>query len=154
MIILSINGTKQEFDIDPKMPLLWALRDIAKLTGSKYGCGKGLCGACTIHLNGDAIRSCTTPVSLAVGKDITTIEGLSEKGDHPVQVAWQDINVPQCGYCQPGQIMSASALLNSNTDPSDSDIDAAMGGNICRCGTYPRIRKAIHNAAKTIREVS
>ena len=154
MIILSINGTKQEFDIDPNMPLLWALRDIAKLTGSKYGCGKGLCGSCTVHLNGSAIRSCTTAVSLAVGKEITTIEGLSEMGDHPVQVAWQDINVPQCGYCQPGQIMSASALLNANTDPSDSDIDAAMGGNICRCGTYPRIRKAIHNAAKTIREVS
>jgi isoquinoline 1-oxidoreductase alpha subunit len=136
------------------MPLLWALRDIAKLTGSKYGCGKGLCGSCTVHLNGSAIRSCTTPVSLTVGKEITTIEGLSEKGDHPVQVAWQDINVAQCGYCQPGQIMSASALLNANSDPSDSDIDAAMGGNICRCGTYPRIRKAIHNAAKTIREVS
>jgi isoquinoline 1-oxidoreductase alpha subunit len=136
------------------MPLLWALRDIAKLTGSKYGCGKGLCGSCTVHLNGSAVRSCTTPVSLTVGKEITTIEGLSEKGDHPVQVAWQDINVAQCGYCQPGQIMSASALLNANSDPSDSDIDAAMGGNICRCGTYPRIRKAIHNAAKTIREVS
>jgi isoquinoline 1-oxidoreductase alpha subunit len=154
MISLSINGTKQEFDIDPSMPLLWALRDIAKLTGSKYGCGKGLCGSCTVHLNGSAVRSCTTPVSLTVGKEITTIEGLSEKGDHPVQVAWQDINVAQCGYCQPGQIMSASALLNANSDPSDSDIDAAMGGNICRCGTYPRIRKAIHNAAKTIREVS
>ena len=154
MITLSINGTTQEFDIDPQMPLLWALRDIAKLTGSKYGCGKGLCGACTVHLNGTAIRSCTTAVSLAEGKEITTIEGLSEQGDHPVQVAWKDINVPQCGYCQPGQIMSASALLSSNSNPSDSDIDGAMGGNICRCGTYPRIRKAIHNAAKSIREVS
>lgn len=153
MVKLKINGKLKEFDIDPEMPLLWAIRDIAKLTGSKYGCGKGLCGACTVHLNGQAIRSCVTPVSAVAGQEITTIEGLSEKGDHPVQQAWQDLNVPQCGYCQSGQIMSASALLATNDNPNDEEINSAMSGNICRCGTYPRIRSAIKQAAKLAREV-
>lgn len=153
MIKLNINGAQQSFDLDPEMPLLWVLRDVAKLTGSKYGCGKGLCGACTVHLDGVAIRSCVTPIAAVAGKNITTIEGLSEQGDHPVQQAWQALNVPQCGYCQPGQIMSASALLSSNKNPSDDDINQAMAGNICRCGTYPRIRAAIHQAAKLAREV-
>ncbi|TQV85047.1 (2Fe-2S)-binding protein [Aliikangiella coralliicola] len=153
MIELTINGTKQKFDVDPEMPLLWALRDIAKLTGSKYGCGKGLCGACTVHIDGQAVRSCIMPISAVVDKQVTTIEGLSEQGDHPVQQAWQDLNVPQCGYCQPGQIMSASALLAQNAAPTDEDINNAMSGNICRCGTYPRIRAAIHKAAKLAREV-
>ncbi len=150
---LSINGKKHTLNIDPNMPLLWALRDIVKLTGSKYGCGLGLCGACTVHMDGEAIRSCVIPVSAVIGKKITTIEGLSKNGEHPVQQAWQEINVPQCGYCQPGQIMSASALLAKNKKPSDQDIDEAMSGNICRCGTYPRIRQAIHQAAKLAREV-
>ena len=153
MIELTINGTKKQFDIDPEMPLLWALRDIAKLTGSKYGCGKGLCGACTVHLDGQPVRSCVMPVAAVVGKKITTIEGLSDKGDHPVQQAWTELNVPQCGYCQSGQIMSASALIEKNPNPTDEDINNAMAGNICRCGTYPRIRKAIHKAAKLAREV-
>ena len=153
MIKLNINGTEKNLDIDPEMPLLWALRDIAKLTGSKYGCGLGLCGACTVHIDGQAVRSCVTPVSTVVGRKVTTIEGLSEKGDHPVQQAWQNLNVPQCGYCQSGQIMSASALLAENADPSDDDINNAMAGNICRCGTYPRIRAAIHQAAKLAKEV-
>jgi len=153
MIKLNINGTEQTLDIDPEMPLLWALRDIVKLTGSKYGCGMGLCGACTVHIDGQAVRSCVTPVSTVTGRKITTIEGLSEQGDHPVQQAWQNLNVPQCGYCQSGQIMSASALIAQNQNPSDEDINNAMAGNICRCGTYPRIRAAIHQAAKLAREV-
>ena len=153
MIKLSINGQMQSLDVDPQMPLLWALRDIAKLTGSKYGCGKGLCGACTVHIDGNPVRSCITPISMAAGKKVTTIEGLSESGDHPVQQAWDELNVPQCGYCQSGQIMSASALLANNANPTDHDIDAAMSGNICRCGTYPRIRAAIHRAADLAREV-
>ncbi|WP_196140369.1 (2Fe-2S)-binding protein [Aliikangiella sp. G2MR2-5] len=153
MVELKINGQTQKLDLDPEMPLLWALRDFAKLTGSKYGCGKGLCGACTVHIDGQPIRSCVTPVSAALGKTITTIEGLSENGDHPVQQAWIEHNVPQCGYCQSGQIMSASALLANNPAPSDEDIDTAMAGNLCRCGTYPRIRKAIHHAAKLAKEV-
>ncbi|MGX5173191.1 (2Fe-2S)-binding protein [Aliikangiella sp. IMCC44653] len=153
MIKLTINGQSKSLDIDPDMPLLWALRDIVKLTGSKYGCGKGLCGACTVHLDGQPIRSCVMPISAVEGKSITTIEGLSENGDHPVQIAWQQLNVPQCGYCQSGQIMSASALIKSNPNPSDEDINNAMSGNICRCGTYPRIRAAIHSAAKLAREV-
>ncbi len=153
MIKLNINGKEKQIDVEPDMPLLWALRDILKLTGSKYGCGKGLCGACTVHLEGQAIRSCVMPVSAVGEKKITTIEGLSEDGDHPVQIAWQELNVPQCGYCQSGQIMSASALLSQNKNPNDDDINNAMSGNICRCGTYPRIRAAIHQAAKLAREV-
>ncbi len=153
MIELTINGKRRQLDLDPEMPLLWALRDSLKLTGSKYGCGKGLCGACTIHIDGVAVRSCITPVAAAKDKQITTIEGLSENADHPVQKAWQDLNVAQCGYCQSGQIMSASALLSTNDSPTDQDIDYAMAGNICRCGTYPRIRAAIHQAARLAKEI-
>jgi len=152
MMKLNINGDTPTLDADPEMPILWALRDILKLKGSKFGCGKGLCGACTIHLNGQAIRSCITPLAAAEGSDITTIEGLSADGSHPVQQAWVEHNVPQCGYCQSGQIMSASALLADNAAPSDADIDTAMAGNICRCGTYPRIRSAIKRAVE-IQEV-
>ena len=148
-----INNKKHQLDISPEMPLLWALRDIVKLTGSKYGCGQGLCGACTVHLDGEAVRSCVLPVSAVEGKQVTTIEGLSEDASHPVQQAWQSISVPQCGYCQSGQIMSASSLLATNPAPTDEDIDQAMSGNLCRCGTYPRIRKAIHQAAKLAKEV-
>jgi isoquinoline 1-oxidoreductase alpha subunit len=148
MITLKINGAEQQFDGDPDMPLLWYLRDIAGLTGSKYGCGAGLCGACTVHQDGVAIRSCITPVRSAVGKEITTIEGLSRNGDHALQKAWAALNVPQCGYCQSGQIMQAAALLKKKSKPSDKDIDDAMSGNICRCGTYQRIRAAIKTAAK------
>ncbi|MEP1742112.1 MAG: (2Fe-2S)-binding protein [Kangiellaceae bacterium] len=153
MIELTINNKKHQLDVPQEMPLLWALRDIIKLTGSKYGCGMGLCGACTVHLDGEATRSCVLPVSAAIGKKVTTIEGLSDNADHPLQQAWMDISVPQCGYCQPGQIMSAASLLNKNDSPSDDEIDQAMSGNICRCGTYPRIRSAIHKAAKLAREV-
>ena len=135
-------------DVDPEMPLLWAIRDIAGLTGTKYGCGKALCGACTVHLDGQAIRSCVVPVSVAEGKNVTTIEGLAADGDHRVQVAWRELNVAQCGYCQPGQIMTAVALLERIPNPTDADIDEAMSGNICRCGTYTRIREAIHRAAE------
>lgn len=153
MITLKVNGKVHQYDDDEDMPLLWALRDVLKYTGTKYGCGKGLCGACTVHLNGQPVRSCSLPVS-AVGKQtITTIEGLSEEGDHPVQQAWQELNVPQCGYCQSGQIMSAVALLENNPKPSDEQIDTAMSGNICRCGTYQRIKKAIHHAADLAIEV-
>ena len=148
MIELKINGQLRKLEVSEEMPLLWALRDVAKLTGSKYGCGKGICGACTVHIDGQAMRSCITPMSYAKGKSITTIEGLSEQGDHPVQRAWLDLNVAQCGYCQTGQIMSASALLAKNQNPTDDDINTAMAGNICRCGTYPRIRAAIKQAAK------
>lgn len=148
MITLTINGKKHQLDVAPEMPLLWALRDVLNMTGTKYGCGMSLCGACTVHLDGEPTRSCTLPVSAAKNKTVTTIEGLSEEGDHPVQQAWQDLNVPQCGYCQSGQMMSAAALLAKNASPSDDDIDSAMQGNICRCGTYPRIREAIHQAAK------
>ncbi len=148
MIELTINGKLTQLDVTAEMPLLWALRDVAKLTGSKYGCGKGICGACTVHIDGQAMRSCITPMSYAAGKTITTIEGLSAQGEHPVQQAWQDLNVAQCGYCQTGQIMNASALLAQNPNPSDHDINTAMSGNICRCGTYPRIRAAIKQAAK------
>jgi len=148
MMKLNINGETHTLDADPEMPILWALRDILKLKGSKFGCGKGLCGACTIHLNGQAIRSCVTPLAAAEGSELTTIEGLSADGSHPVQQAWVEHNVPQCGYCQSGQIMSASALLAYNAAPSDTDIDTAMAGNICRCGTYPRIRSAIKRAVE------
>ena len=145
---LSINGESLSLDVDQRMPLLWAIRDLVGLTGTKYGCGKALCGACTVHIDGKPVRSCALPVSAAVGKEITTIEGLSDDGNHPVQVAWRELNVPQCGYCQSGQIMSAVALLERNPKPSNDDIDNAMSGNICRCGTYTRIRAAIHRAAE------
>lgn len=146
---LNINGKKHEVEVDPNTPVLWVLRDHLNLAGTKYGCGIAQCGACTIHLDGSAIRSCILPVSSVQGKSITTIEGLSEKGDHPVQEAWIEHDVPQCGYCQAGQIMSAAALLKENPSPTDADIDAAMNGNICRCGTYIRIKAAIRTAAKT-----
>ena len=146
LYVLNINGGNIEVNATPEMPLLWVLRDLVGLKGTKFGCGKALCGACTVHLNGNAVRSCSIPVSAVRGK-IVTIEGLSLDGEHPVQLAWQEIDVPQCGYCQVGQIMSAAALLNANPNPTDRDIDIAMAGNICRCGTYPRIRKAIHEAA-------
>jgi isoquinoline 1-oxidoreductase alpha subunit len=144
---LKVNGRVHEVDADPEMPLLWALRDLLDLKGTKYGCGKSLCGACTVHFNGSATRACQLPVSEAAKGEVTTIEGLSGDGSHPVQVAWKKHNVPQCGYCQSGQIMSASALLARNSSPSDDEIDAAMSGNICRCGTYARIRTAIRDAA-------
>jgi isoquinoline 1-oxidoreductase alpha subunit len=147
MIQLKVNGTNRTFEGDPQMPLLWYLRDLLQLTGSKFGCGMGLCGACTVHVNGEAARSCLTPMSAAAGKEITTIEGLSEHGNHPVQVAWERVQVPQCGYCQTGQIMQAVALLKQKLKPTDHDIDETMAGNICRCGTYQRIRQAIKIAA-------
>ena len=142
-----LNGKPQTVDVAPEMPLLWVLRDTLNMTGTKLGCGMALCGACTLHIEGVAARSCVTPISNVAGKKITTIEGLSADGNHPVQQAWMEINVPQCGYCQPGQIMSAVALLSKKTSPSDEEIDDAMSGNICRCGTYQRIRQAIHRAA-------
>jgi aerobic-type carbon monoxide dehydrogenase small subunit (CoxS/CutS family) len=148
MIELTINGKTHQVDADGEMPLLWVLRDIVGLTGTKYGCGIAQCGACTVHLEGAAVRSCITPISAVAGKSITTIEGLSADGSHPVQAAWVEENVPQCGFCQAGQIMSAAALLAANTAPTDGDIDAAMAGNLCRCGTYVRIRKAIKRAAE------
>ena len=147
MITLNVNNKSYELDIDPDTPLLWALRESLGLVGTKYGCGVAQCGACTVHLNGEAVRSCVTKVSRAAGQKVVTIEGLSENFDHPVQKAWLDLDVAQCGYCQSGQIMSAVTLLNSNKNPSDADIDSAMAGNICRCGTYLRIREAIHLAA-------
>ncbi len=143
-----LNGKSQTVDVPPNMPLLWVLRDTLGMTGTKFGCGMALCGACTVHLEGEAIRSCITPISGVAGKKITTIEGLSPDRGHPVQRAWIEVDVPQCGYCQSGQIMSAAALLAQNPKPSDSDIDDAMRGNICRCGTYQRIRQAIHRAAE------
>jgi isoquinoline 1-oxidoreductase alpha subunit len=149
MITLKVNGARRQFDGDPEMPLLWYLRDEIELTGTKYGCGEGLCGACTVHLNGAAVRSCQTPMSAAAGKDIVTIEGLSKTGTHPVQQAWIQANAPQCGYCQTGQIMQAAALLKQKPKPTDADIDSAMRGNICRCGTYQRIREAIKLAANS-----
>jgi isoquinoline 1-oxidoreductase alpha subunit len=147
MVTLQINGSQQSFDGDPNMPLLWYLRDELGLVGTKFGCGMALCGACTVHLDGQATRSCVLPLSSVVGKSITTIEGLSRDGNHPVQKAWRALNVPQCGYCQSGQIMQAASLLATNSKPTDDDIDSAMAGNICRCGTYPRIRAAIKTAA-------
>ena len=147
MANLIINGRNMSVDAADDTPLLWVIREQLQMTGAKFGCGAGLCGACTVHVNGEAVRSCQTAVSEAVGKQITTIEGLSEKGDHPLQKAWIAEQVPQCGYCQSGQIMAAVALLRAIPKPSDKDIDQAMSGNICRCGTYPRIRAAIHKAA-------
>ena len=144
----TINGKPHTLDADPEMPLLWAIRDLVGLTGTKFGCGKALCGSCTVHIDGEPVRSCAFPVSAAAGKSITTIEGLSEDGNHPVQVAWRELNVPQCGYCQSGQIMTAVALLERNPSPSREDIDTAMSGNICRCGTYNRIRAAIERVAE------
>ena len=145
----SINGEDREIrDVPDDMPLLWALRDILQLTGTKFGCGKGLCGACTVHLNGKAVRSCSTPIGTVGDKSVTTIEALSPDGNHPLQLAWIEEDVPQCGYCQPGQIMSAAALLNENPSPSDDEIQEAMEGNICRCGTYQRIKSAIKIAAE------
>jgi len=145
---LTVNGHAVTVDADPSTPLLWVLRDHLAMTGTKFGCGMALCGACTVHVDGAAVRSCVLPVSAVEGKAITTIEGLSPDRSHPVQRAWLEIDVPQCGYCQSGQIMSAAALLSQNPNPSDAHIDAAMSGNICRCGTYPRIRRAIHRAAE------
>jgi isoquinoline 1-oxidoreductase subunit alpha len=147
MIQLKVNGSARQYDGEAQMPLLWYLRDELQLTGSKFGCGMGLCGACTVHVNGEAARSCLTPMSAAAGKEITTIEGLSPHGTHPLQSAWQQLQVPQCGYCQAGQIMQAAALLKQKPKPNDHDIDEAMAGNICRCGTYQRIRQAIKVAA-------
>jgi len=152
MITLNVNGQRHDIDADPNMPLLWAIRDIIGLTGTKYGCGAAQCGACTVHLNGEAVRSCVTKVSRAAGQQIVTIEGLSVANDHPLQLAWNELNVPQCGYCQSGQLMSAAVLLRENSNPTDQDIDDAMSGNICRCGTYQRVRAAIHKAAAMQRE--
>jgi isoquinoline 1-oxidoreductase alpha subunit len=148
MVRLTVNGVAQSFDGDPEMPLLWYLRDILGFTGTKFGCGMGLCGACTVLQNGKAIRSCQKQMGTASGIEITTIEGISAQGSHRVQKAWAAVNVPQCGYCQPGQIMQAVSLLSSKPKPSDDDIDDVMSGNICRCGTYQRIRSAIKEAAK------
>jgi isoquinoline 1-oxidoreductase subunit alpha len=147
MIQVTVNGKVRQFEGDPEMPLLWFLRDELQLTGTKYGCGLGLCGACTVHVNGEAARSCQTPMNTAAGKTVTTIEGLDAKGAHPLQKSWTACNVPQCGYCQSGQIMQAAVLLKQKPKPSDQDIDSAMHGNICRCGTYQRIRQAIKMAA-------
>jgi isoquinoline 1-oxidoreductase alpha subunit len=154
MIQLTINTKRQRFDGDPAMPLLWFLRDELQLTGTKYGCGAGLCGACTVHVDGEALRSCQTPMSAVAGKRVTTIEGLDPKGNHPLQRAWKANNVPQCGYCQSGQIMQAAAMLKKTARPTDRDIDQHMAGNICRCGTYQRIRAAIKQAAGVKSEVA
>ncbi|GAA6183279.1 MULTISPECIES: (2Fe-2S)-binding protein [Alteromonadaceae] len=148
MINFSVNGKQQQVDVEPTMPLLWVLRDALGLTGSKFGCGMAQCGACTVHIDGQPVRACVMPISAVAGKQVTTIEGLSKSGEHPVQKAWIEHNVPQCGYCQSGQIMSAVALLSQNASPSDEDIDNYMQGNICRCGTYPRIKAAIKSVAK------
>src|SRR5919202_790876 len=145
---LTVNGRSTNVDVPSDTPLLWVLRDVLHLTGTKYGCGIGQCGACTVHLGGQAVRSCLTPVAAAASGPITTIEGLSPDGSHPLQKAWQDVDVPQCGYCQTGQIMSAAALLAKNPKPTDADIDREMNGNLCRCGTYLRIRAAVHKAAE------
>ena len=148
MVSIKVNGKTFQVDTPSDTPLLWVLRENLGLTGTKFGCGKSLCGACTVHVNGEATRSCVTPVSSVTGKEVITIEGLSPDGRHPVQQAWISENVPQCGYCQPGQIMTAAALLARNPSPDDKEIDDALSGNICRCGTYQRIRRAVHRAAK------
>lgn len=152
MITLNINNKNYNVDVDPETPLLWVLRDTLGLVGTKYGCGIAQCGACTVHLNGQAVRSCVTRVSSVAGRKVVTIEGLSEKGEHPLQKAWIELDVPQCGYCQGGQIMSAAVLIRENKNPTEKDIDNAMAGNICRCGTYVRIRKAIQLAAEIQRK--
>jgi aerobic-type carbon monoxide dehydrogenase small subunit (CoxS/CutS family) len=149
-ISLNVNGQAHLVEVSPDTPLLWVLRDNLSLTGTKYGCGIGACGTCTVHLDGKAVRSCTLPIGQVGGRPIRTIEGLSTDGDHPLQQAWLAENVAQCGYCQPGQIMAAAALLAENPNPSDADIDAAMSGNLCRCGTYQRIRRAIHRATEEV----
>ncbi len=149
---LLVNGIRHTVDVPPDMPLLWVLRDVLGLTGTKFGCGKALCGACTVHLSSTPVRSCVLPVSAVVGQPVTTIEGLDPEGNHPLQRAWRELNVPQCGYCQAGQLMTAAALLRQNPNPTDEDIIAAMGGNLCRCGTYHRIRQAIHRAAEIMRQ--
>jgi isoquinoline 1-oxidoreductase subunit alpha len=150
VISLTVNGTRHKLDVDPAMPLLWVLRDALRLTGTKCGCGVSQCGACTVHLDGEPVHACSLPVGEVGGRAITTIEGLSADASHPVQQAWLAERVPQCGYCQPGQIMAAAALLARNPRPTDAEIDAAMSGNLCRCGTYPRIRRAIHRAARVL----
>lgn len=150
MAIFNLNGTSKQVDVDPSTPVLWVLRDHLDLVGTKFGCGIAQCGACTIHLDGNAVRSCQLPVSAAEGASITTIEGLSENGGHPVQKAWMEHDVPQCGYCQAGQIMTAAALLQQNPNPSDEDIENAMNGNICRCGTYLRIKAAVKTASQNL----
>jgi isoquinoline 1-oxidoreductase subunit alpha len=152
MISLTVNHRKHEVDASPEMPLLWVLRDLLGLTGTKFGCGVAQCGACTVHLNGEAVRSCVTRLDRAAGQEVMTIEGLSVSNDHPLQLAWVELDVPQCGYCQSGQLMSAAQLLRANPNPTDKDIDDAMSGNICRCGTYPRIRAAIHKAAANLQK--
>ncbi|AGA30132.1 (2Fe-2S)-binding protein [Singulisphaera acidiphila] len=153
MLELKVNGKLHSVDVSPETPLLWVIRETLGLTGTKFGCGMALCGVCTVHLDGEAIRSCVTPVSRAVGKEVVTIEGLSADLSHPLQAAWIAEDVPQCGYCQSGQIMSAAVLLRENPHPTDADIDDSMTGNLCRCGTYPRIRRAIHRAAEiTVKE--
>lgn len=154
MIKLTINKKNYELDIDPETPLLWVLRDVIGLVGTKYGCGVAQCGACVVHLNGEAVRSCVTKISRAAGQNVVTIEGLSEKNDHPLQKAWMEVDVVQCGYCQAGQIMAAAVLLRENKNPTDDDINKALEGNICRCGTYLRIKKAIHLAAAMQRETT
>ncbi len=151
MISLNVNGIRREVDADPDMPLLWALRDLLKLTGTKYGCGAALCGACTVHLDGQPVRACVTPLAAVGTAGVTTIEGLASDASHPVQRAWIELDVVQCGYCQSGQVMAAAALLDTNPNPSDADIDAALDGNLCRCGTYPRIRAAVKRAAELAR---
>lgn len=148
-IRLRVNGTEHALDVDPEMPLLWVLRDVLGLTGTKYGCGQALCGACVVHLDGEAVRTCVTPVKRAQGRSVTTIEGLSPDGTHPLQKAWVDLAVPQCGFCQAGQIMTAAALLAKKPKPTDAEIDQSLGGNLCRCGTYVRIRAAVKKAAGT-----
>ena len=147
MPTIRVNGSEHTVDVAPDTPLLWVLRDELRLTGTKYGCGVALCGACTVHLDGEPVRSCQTPLSAVAGKSIITIEGLSADGSHPVQRAWMEEDVPQCGYCQSGQVMTAAALLAKNANPTDEEIDAAMSGNLCRCGTYQRIRRAVRRAA-------
>ena len=150
MISVTVNGQPHQVDVPADMPLLWVIRETLGFTGTKYACGMALCGACTVHVDGQAVRSCVTQVGAVAGKGVTTIEGLSAKTDHPVQRAWIELDVPQCGYCQSGQVMSAAALIAQNASPTDADIDAAMAGNICRCGTYQRIRAAIHDAARAV----
>jgi isoquinoline 1-oxidoreductase subunit alpha len=149
-VTFTVNGTATTVDVPPDMPLLWVLRDVLNLHGTKYGCGTGSCGACTVHVRGRAVRSCQTPISNAAGAEVVTIEGLSPDGTHPLQKAWEELDVPECGYCQAGQIMAAAALLQARPNPTDADIDTALNANLCRCGTYIRIRQGIHHAVRTV----